>query len=1196
MNRSPRRAALFMLSYISLIVLGASERQARVLAQAEPQSVGGAPQISPAVGFALSGPVRDMPAEVTPATTTTDVDGEDEPLREVRNRQLPFGAADDEQRIDGAIQPGAPTILSVTPGPALTFDGLSSQDNFNVFGGRVLPPDTNGDVGPNHYVQTVNLLFRVYDKTGTALTPPRKMSSLFTPLGGICSINNNGDPIVLYDPLADRWLLSQFAFTSSAVPPYHQCIAISQTPDPTGSYYLYDFAMPGANLNDYPHFGVWPDGYYMTDNQFLTGGPFSGGGLFAFDRMKMLVGNPTAAYIYFSLPNDGGMLPADLDGANPPPAGTPNYFAEFTSKLFGDPIDGMKIFEFHADFVNPMASTLTLRPESPIPVAAFDPRTSGGRNVVEQPLLSPVPPGTCAGVTSPVFPNCYALDAIQDRLMFRLQYRNFGSYESLVMAHSVNVSGVAPTTQATHQAGVRYYEFRRSGGAFGVAEQATFNPDAGSGTAANRWMPSAALDNSGNLAVGYSVSGLATFPSIRYASRLASDPPNGLFQGEATLVNGTGAQRSASGRWGDYSGLTVDPSDDCTFWFTTEYYTAASQASSTAGWLTRIGNFRLPSCVTAGRGTITGIVTSAGTGLPFAGATVRFSNGATAPTDAAGRYSVNVAPGTYDGNATAPNYSVDAAIGITVPDGGTTTRNFTISPMGADLAIAAAAPASVTAAIDVALNLTVTNHGPLTATNVVVSDATPADTLFVSATPSQGSCAAPAPGGVGPITCQLGSVAAGATATIALVVHGTAPAGFIVNNANVTGAQSDVVLVNNAATTTTIVSCGSAITINGGPIGTAAITGTQVGRLTRDGGAADCSAPKRFPGIFTNVGVRKFDQYNLTNDGAVSTCVHVNVSGSCGITDFVVAYLGSFNPASLSANYLADPGSSGATSFSFALPGHATTALVVHEVNPGAAACTYQLNVTGLPIACAIADVRLDASTAQATVAAGSTFTYTLSATNGGGSTASNVVVSGAIPANTTFASLVAPAGWTCTTPAVGSGGAFSCSKASMAAGELADISPTVMVNCPLPDRSVLTASGTVTELTPDPNPFNNQATVSTSVSSPVTIGTVSATPASLWPPNHKLVDVAVDYAATDACGRTLIAEISVSSNEPIDGTGDGDTSPDWIVVDGHHVKLRAERAGSGSGRVYTIVVKVTDAVGNTATRQVQVLVPHDSR
>src|SRR5206468_4272818 len=177
----------------------------------------------------------------------------------------------------------------------------------------------------------------------------------------------------------------------------------------------------------------------------------------------------------------------------------------------------------------------------PVTVVAYDTRSPGTRNVIEQP--------------SPANPGSY-LDAIQDRLMHRFAYRNFGTRESLVANHTVNV-GPTPATTAGHQSAVRYYEFRRTlaGGSFAVAEQATFAPDAD-----NRWMGSAAMDNQGNIAVGYSVSSSTTYPSIRYAGRLASDPPNGLFQGEATMIAGSGVQLGTAGRWGDYSNLSVDPS------------------------------------------------------------------------------------------------------------------------------------------------------------------------------------------------------------------------------------------------------------------------------------------------------------------------------------------------------------------------------------------------------------------------------------------------------------------------------------------------------------------------------------------------------------------------------------------------------------------------------------------------------------
>jgi uncharacterized repeat protein (TIGR01451 family) len=489
-----------------------------------------------------------------------------------RPKQRPAAALSQADSIIGA--PALPAANM--PAPITGFDGLSNADNIAAHGFAVLPPDPNGDVGPNHYVQSVNLLFRVFLKDGTPLTAPLKLSSLFAGLPtSPCATQDDGDPIVLYDHLADRWLLSQFA---RVAPVSHQCIAISQTGDPSGSYFVYDFSMPNTKDNDYPKFGVWPDAYYMTDNQFDAVG-FAGAGVFAFDRAKMLTGDSTASFIYFDLgdpitgdPFIGGMLPTDLDGPAPP-VGTPNPFVYFTADEFGDPQgDALRLFDFHADFANPANSAFIERDESPIAVAAFDPDLCGlSRNCIPQ-------PGTAVG-----------LDAISDRLMHRLQYRNFGSHETLVVNHTVDADG-------TDHAGVRYYELHRTSagpgfGEWSIHEQSTFAPDT-----THRWMGSAALDQQGNLAVGFSASDNATFPSIRYAGRLVSDPSGGLFQGEAILQVGAGSQLSSLNRWGDYSMLAVDPSDGCTFWYTNTYYAA----TSSSGWRTRIGSFAFPPCIQQG--------------------------------------------------------------------------------------------------------------------------------------------------------------------------------------------------------------------------------------------------------------------------------------------------------------------------------------------------------------------------------------------------------------------------------------------------------------------------------------------------------------------------------------------------------------------------------------------------------------------
>jgi subtilisin-like proprotein convertase family protein len=609
------------------------------------------------IAYAVSPRVVDLPPLETKPEDTFDEESKVGPPRTFRTE-------------DPWAEPSRDTVvqnISIEPSladPEVSFDGLSNQNNSTSFGFQVSPPDTNGDVGPNHYVQMTNLLVRVFDKAGAPLTQPFRLSSLFQQLGGQCAAEDAGDPVVLYDPLADRWLLSQFAFASTAAPPFHECFAISQTPDPTGSYFLFDFVTPGANFPDYPKLGVWSDAYYMTTNQFLNGATFNGAGIFAFERAKMVAGDPTASMVYVNLnitdfpEGIGGVLPADVDGLTPPPAGAPGVFSYFVADEFGDAADALRMFDFHVDFASPGSSTFTERPESPIRVAPFNPLTPAGRDDIEQ------PPSASAAA---------ALDSISDRVMFRLAYRNFGGHESLVATHSVNVgTGV---TLATHQSGVRYYELRRSPGEpFAVAEQATFAPDGDS-----RWMPSGAMDHQGNLAIGYNVASLTTFPSMRYAGRLATDPSGGLFQGERSLVAGTGVQTNTGSRWGDYSALNVDPADDCTFWFTSEYYTLASQASSSVGWLTRIGRFRFPECVNATPAVLQGRVTNARTGAPVSGATVATADGFIRFTGSTGDYTMNMFPKSYAVTASAFGFRPSTA-NVTLTSA-TTIQNFALSPV-----------------------------------------------------------------------------------------------------------------------------------------------------------------------------------------------------------------------------------------------------------------------------------------------------------------------------------------------------------------------------------------------------------------------------------------------------------------------------------------------------------------------------------
>lgn len=437
------------------------------------------------------------------------------------------------------------------PSPIRNFDGI-----YNYWG--VYPPDTNGDVGPNNYVQIVNDGFQVYSKTGASLYGPANTNTLFKGFGGVCERTNDGDPIALYDPLADRWLISQFAVPGGA-DGYHQCVAISTTGDPTGSYYRYDFPISATFLNDYPKFGVWPDGYYVSFNMFRSN--FVGAEPAVLDRASMLQGR-AATFQYFPADRkDASLLPADFDGRLLPPAGEPEIFAEIN----GGRHPNLGVYNFHVDWLNPANSTFTL--SANVPVASFNYPCSSGQGCIPQPGTS------------------QTLDSLGDRLMYRLQYRNLGDHQALVTNHTVDVAA-----NNGLNAGVRWYELRSPAGSSFVPslyQQGTFAPDAD-----NRWMGSAAMDHNGDIAVGYSVSSSSTYPSIRYAGRLSTDPLGILAQGETSLFAGSGSETGPEGRWGDYSMLAVDPSDDCTFWYTTEYLSQTGDRD----WRTRIGSFKFAGC------------------------------------------------------------------------------------------------------------------------------------------------------------------------------------------------------------------------------------------------------------------------------------------------------------------------------------------------------------------------------------------------------------------------------------------------------------------------------------------------------------------------------------------------------------------------------------------------------------------------
>ncbi|MGZ4888509.1 MAG: hypothetical protein ACXWBH_04960, partial [Candidatus Angelobacter sp.] len=505
----------------------------------------------------VSRPLRDM-ANTAPAQAATAPE-EDEPIRPI---PIPPGtkSAGDPDPVLQRTAADAPSLLAPTPG--LNFEGLGTGIPGFIIAGA--PPDTNGAVGLTQYVQWVNLSFAVFDKTTGAMTlGPVAGRSLWQGFGGNCETNNDGDPIVLYDKLADRWVFSQFAVRTPGVPgglgPFFQCVAVSTTSDATGTYNRYAFQY--SSFDDYPKMGVWPDAYYVSFNMFAPPNfAFAGADACAYDRAAMLAGQAATQICFQQGSSIGGLLPSDVDGHTPPPAGSPNYMIFFGANV-------LNLFKFHVDFATPANSTFT--GPTVIPVAPFTPLCNGPSNCVPQLNTTTL------------------LDSLSDRLMYRLAYRNFGDHESLVVNHSVAVGA-----NAFSAGGVRWYELQNPGGTPVVAQQSTFAPD----TNSFRWMGSIAMDQVGDIALGYSLSSSSTFPTVALTARAGGDPASTMGP-ETIIVNGTGSQTTDIvgnhlTRWGDYSAMQVDPSDDCTFWYTTEYL----QNSGIFNWNTRIATFKFPGC------------------------------------------------------------------------------------------------------------------------------------------------------------------------------------------------------------------------------------------------------------------------------------------------------------------------------------------------------------------------------------------------------------------------------------------------------------------------------------------------------------------------------------------------------------------------------------------------------------------------
>jgi hypothetical protein len=541
-----------------------------------------------------------------------------------------------------------PALAAPAPAPSSSFAGL---DDFNWGAGH--PPDTNGDVGPTYFIQSINSSIGIYTKSTGVRVAAMTLDTFMSQgtFGNLCDTENFGDPVVLYDTFEDRWVISDFAFQLSAgavvnPPGNFECIAVSKTSDPVSGGWNFYSTNTAGGLGDYPKLGIWPDGIYMSVNMFgySSSSPFLTARAYAFNKDQMYAGAPTAQVQSFDVPGDFALLPSNARlQTGTPPAGRPNYFVSswnFTNAL--------SVYKFHVDWARPPLSTF---------------------GAAEVPLASSSWPN--ANVANAPSQGGNSLDTLQIRAMAQNQYSNIGGTESLWDSHTVRRATLG-------FAAPRYYQVNVTGGtvAANLPQSATWDPDGAD--VMHRFMPSVAVNRLGDLAMGYSTSSATTKPAIKYAGRLATDPINTFSQTEQTLIQGTGTQLGSCGgtctRWGDYSAMTLDP-DGCTFWYTNEYY-----AVDGLDHQTRIGSFAYPGCTAlTSTGTLSGTVTAAGAGV--AGALVKLGS-RTTTSDASGAYSFTQLPvGTYPWvSASKDSFQTTTVSTLAVPAGGTLTQDLALLP------------------------------------------------------------------------------------------------------------------------------------------------------------------------------------------------------------------------------------------------------------------------------------------------------------------------------------------------------------------------------------------------------------------------------------------------------------------------------------------------------------------------------------
>ena len=482
-------------------------------------------EVSKALRFKKTIPVRDFPqVEITPTNMVE---------KHINERHNQFTRNADVN--PNAKPSGEDPVIQKRQGDRPT---PSLDVNFDGIGGGT-PPDPSGAAGNNYYVQAINTWIRIYTKNGVGVGTQFSLASMWP------GSDNDGDPIVMYDRHADRWFISQFN------DPARILIAISETNDPTGSYYTYDFAL--SQFPDYPKYSIWWDGYYMTSNSSHTA--------VVFEREKMLTGDPNAQVLFYRAPSvrSSGftnVLPADADGELPPD-GTPCYFFNIEDDSWnGVQKDQIKIYEMSVDWTNISNTEITL--SKTLETDAFSTAIGSGFNNITQ-------PGTNQRI-----------DGIPGVLMYRAQYMRWMGYNTIVLNHVVDANSL-------DQAGIRWYELRDADdGDWTIYQQGTYAPDG-----AHRWMGSISMDVFGNIALAYSYCYPDSnhYPGLRYTGRLSYDPLGEMTIDEGIAVKGLSSQTGYN-RYGDYAHMSLDP-DGETFWYTGEYL------SSNENVKTRIFSYKL---------------------------------------------------------------------------------------------------------------------------------------------------------------------------------------------------------------------------------------------------------------------------------------------------------------------------------------------------------------------------------------------------------------------------------------------------------------------------------------------------------------------------------------------------------------------------------------------------------------------------